>query len=72
MTKLLDSAFKKVSELPKVEQNIFARFILNEIKQEKNWDKSFSNSEDMLSIMASEALDDYKNNKTEILYIDKL
>ena len=72
MTKLLDSAFKKVSQLPEIEQNIFARFILDEIEQEKNWDKSFSNSEDMLYIMANEALDDYKNNKTEILYTDKL
>ncbi|MEA3498101.1 MAG: hypothetical protein U9R16_03475 [Campylobacterota bacterium] len=72
MTKLLDSAFEKVSALPEIEQNIFARFILNEIEQEKNWDRSFSDSEDILSLIANEALDDYKNNKTETLDINKL
>ena len=37
MTKLLDSAFNEVSELSEIEQNIFARFILDEIHLEKQW-----------------------------------
>ena len=72
MTKLLDNAFQKVSALPEIEQNIFARFILDEMEQEKSWDKSFSNSEELLSLMANDALNDYKNNNTELLNINKL
>ena len=35
MTKLLDSAFKEAESLPKIEQNIFAQFIIDEIHSEK-------------------------------------
>jgi hypothetical protein len=31
MTKLLNNAFEKISKLPEIEQNIFARFIIKEI-----------------------------------------
>ncbi len=72
MTKLLNNAFMEVSTLSETEQNIFARFILDEISLEKKWDKSFSSSEDLLSSMASEALKDYDTNKTEVLNIEKL
>lgn len=67
MTKLLDSAFKEVSSLPETEQNIFARFIMDEIKSEREWESSFAQSEDILSNMADEALEDFKNNNTEEL-----
>jgi len=72
MTKLLDSAFNEVSRLSETEQNIFARFILDEIHLEKKWDNSFSKSEDLLSSMADDALNDYSENNTEILNIEKL
>ena len=39
MTKLLNSAFEEISKLPEIEQNIFARFIINEIESEKKWEK---------------------------------
>lgn len=63
MTKLLNSAFEEISKLPEIEQNIFARFIINEIESEKKWEKKFSNSEDLLSNLANTALNDFKNNK---------
>ena len=72
MTKLLDSAFNEVSELSEIEQNIFARFILDEIHLEKKWNNSFSQSEDLLSSMADEALSDYSMNNTEVLDTEKL
>jgi len=72
MTKLVNSAFEKISSLPEIEQNIFAQFIIDEIKEEDNWNKSFSKSEDILSKMANEALADFNNNQTEILNIDSL
>ncbi|MDX4067366.1 hypothetical protein [Aliarcobacter skirrowii] len=64
MTKLLNSAFEEISKLPELEQNIFARFIINEIESEKEWEKQFSNSEDLLSDLANIALKDFKNNKS--------
>jgi len=64
MTKLLDNAFKEASTLPKPEQDIFARFIIDEIKSEKKWEDSFSKTEDLLSTLANDALLDFKNNNT--------
>ncbi|PRM88746.1 hypothetical protein CJ671_08475 [Aliarcobacter cryaerophilus] len=63
MTKLLNSAFEEISKLPELEQNIFARFIIDEINSEKKWEKNLANSEDLLSNMANIALSDFKNNK---------
>jgi len=72
MTKLLDNAFNEVSTLSEIEQNIFARFILDEIHLEKKWNNSFAQSEELLSTMADDALYDYSINNTEILNIEKL
>ncbi len=36
MTKLLNSAFEEDIKLPEIEQNIFARFIINEIEVKKS------------------------------------
>ena len=68
MTKLLDSAFKEASTLPKTEQDIFARFIIDEIKSEKKWEDSFEQTQDLLSDLADDALTDYKDNKTVELH----
>lgn len=67
MTQLLNSAFEKVSQFSETEQNIFARFILDEIENEKKWEHSFANSEDLLAQMADEALEDFNNKKCEKL-----
>jgi hypothetical protein len=72
MTQLLNSAFEKASLLNEIEQNIFARFILDEISSEKDWNNSFAQSEEDLSTMANEALYEYKNNQTELLDIERL
>jgi len=64
--------FNEVSSMSEIEQDIFARFILDEIHLEKKWNNSFSQSEDLLSSMADEALEDYSKKNTEILDIDKL
>ena len=36
MTKLLEKAFKKAPQLPAIEQNSFARWVLEELEAEKN------------------------------------
>ncbi len=38
MTQLLDQAFQEVSKLPDIQQNIIARWLLDELSTEKKWD----------------------------------
>jgi len=72
MTTLLETAFEKISALPEIEQNIYAKNLLDEIESEKKWDSSFSESEDFLSHMADNALEDFKSNNTTPLNQDEL
>ena len=72
MTTLLETAFEKISALPEIEQNIYAKNLLEEIDAEKKWDSSFSESEDLLSQMADDGLEDYRKNNTKPLTQDQL
>lgn len=72
MTKLLEKAFKKASELPEVEQNVLAKWVLEELESEEKWDKTFAGSEDVLEKMADEALDEDKKGKTKPLSLKEL
>ena len=72
MTTLLESAFEKISALPEIEQNIYAKNLLDEIESEKKWDNSFSESEDLLSQMADSALKDLKHSDTKPLAQEQL
>jgi len=72
MTQLLESAFEKISSLPEMEQNIYAKFILDEMESELTWGSAFSESEGLLEEMADEALMDYDNKGTEKIDIEKL
>jgi len=72
MTKLLEKAFKKASQLPAIEQNAFAKWVLKELGAEKKWEEMFAESEDMLDKLADEALDAHRQGKTKTMDIDKL
>ncbi len=67
MTSLLEKAFKEAAKLPDLEQNIIAKRVLDELSAEKKWEESFAESEDILSTLADEALEDHKQGKTEYL-----
>jgi len=69
---LLESAFEKISKLPEIEQNIYAKFILSEMESELRWEGAFAESEDLLEDMANDALEEFESKRTEILDIDKL
>jgi hypothetical protein len=45
ITRLLEEAFDKVSNLPEEEQNDFAAFILDELESERRWEKAFEDSQ---------------------------
>jgi len=72
MTILLEKAFKKASQLSKVEQNVFAKWIIEELETEKKWEGMFAESEDLLDKLADEALAADKQGKTQSLDISKL
>ena len=67
MTKLLEKAVNEINKLPEKEQNEMALIILEEIKDEKLWEEKFDKSQDLLSNLADEALDEYKKNNTKDL-----
>ena len=72
MTKLLERAFKKASELPEIEQNTLAKWVLEELEAEGKWEQVFAGSEDILDKLADEALDAYKQGKTRPLKLKDL
>jgi hypothetical protein len=72
MTKLLERAFKEASKLPEVEQNAFAKWVMEELETERKWEKAFAGSEDILDRLADEALAAHKQRKTKPLSIEKL
>lgn len=72
MTKLLEKAFKKASQLPEVEQNALAKWMIEELETAKEWDKTFAESENILETLADEALTEHRQGKTKNLDASKL
>jgi hypothetical protein len=66
MTKL-EIAFAEAAKLPVKEQEALANWILEEIASEKRWSELFERSQDTLSKLADEALDDYHADRTKPL-----
>jgi len=69
MTRALEDAFKEASRLPESEQNSLAAAIRAEL--EAKWEKSLSDSEDVLGKLADEALDELKSGRTQPLDVKK-
>lgn len=72
MTKLLKKAFEEASKLPELEQNALAKQLLNELTTENKWEKAFASSEDILSRLADEAIEEHKQGRTKPLDVDSL
>jgi hypothetical protein len=62
----LKKAVEKAEKLTKAEQQIMAQLILDEI----NWDQTLANSQQQLSFLAQEALEEYKAGKTKPLHFE--
>jgi hypothetical protein len=60
MTKLLKKAFERASELPDIDQNALAKWLLEELEAEKKWEATFVGSEDALDLLADEAIREHK------------
>ena len=74
MTKLLQRAFERASELPQEEQDKFARFLLAELESERQWAELFSRSEseDLLERLADEAVSAHQGGLTRPLDPEEL
>ena len=72
MTKLLKKAFEKASKLPDIEQNSWAKWLLEELEAERKWDQRFADSEDILDRLADEAIEADGRSKTKPLDTDGL
>ena len=67
MTTLLEKAFAKAAELSDSEQDVLARWILEELEDEERWQASFAKSQDILARLADEALAEFEAGLTEEL-----
>ena len=72
MTQLLERAFQEASKLSDIQQNMFARWVLDELLAEKQWDSLFAESEDFLENLADAALKEHRAGKTKPLDLDSL
>ena len=72
MTKLLERAIEEASKLSKVEQDVLAAWILEELESDKRWLKAFADSEEALARLADEALVEHHEGRTEELDPDQL
>ncbi len=63
MTKLLEEAFSRASMLPEVDQNALAKWVLDELRSQRNWEKTFADSEDILDRLADEAISEKRGGK---------
>ena len=72
MTRLLEEAFKKAAALPETEQDSLAKWLLEELESEREWDRLFAESQDALGRLAKEAMEAHKQGKTKPMDFDRL
>jgi hypothetical protein len=66
--KLLEEAFKEAAKLTEIEQNALAKWVLEELESDKQWNQAFAGSENVLEKLADETLNEYKQGKTKPWY----
>jgi len=72
VTKLLKKAFDEASKLTESDQDSIGEWLLAEIESEREWDRLFSRSQDLLSRLAKQALEDHRRGLTEEIDPDSL
>ncbi len=72
MTTLLEKAFVEASQLPELEQNVLARWLLDEIHSEARWERAFAESEDVLEMLAYEATEEKRKGNVSPLDLARL
>jgi hypothetical protein len=72
MTRALERAIAELQKLPAAEQDAIAALILEEIADDKQWDESFDNSQDVLEKLAEKAQRDIEAGRIKDMGIDEL
>lgn len=72
MTRLLEKVLTEVYKLPPEKQDTIAAVILEELEDERLWDKAFAESEDKLAQLARKVRTDIKANRIKKMGIDEL
>ena len=72
MTQLLEKAYHQILQLPDSEQDAIATLILDVLADEERWTEQFAKSQDVLAVLAEEALEEYRAGKTLPLDPDTL
>ena len=67
MTKTLERAFAKASQLSKKDQDAVARWLLAELASEARWSRAFRRSADRLAELADAALEEHRSGRTRRL-----
>lgn len=71
MTQLLEKVLSEVYKLPAEKQDFIATIILEELEDERRWDKTFAESQDLLAKLAEEARDEIKAGRVKKMEIDE-
>lgn len=72
VTELLRKAIQQAEQLSNDEQDAFARWLLEELASEKRWAEAFARSQDRLKDLATEALEEHRAGRTEVLDPERL
>ena len=72
MTNLLQKAFDQASRLSDTEQDALARWVLEELASEKQWESRFAQTEDSLAQLATEAINEHQQGQSRPLDPDSL
>jgi len=72
MTELLEKAIERMKKLEASEQDAIAAQILEELEDEEKWDTAFAQSQDLLALLAAQAMEEDQAGNTEVLDPDKL
>ena len=65
MTDLLKEAFDAASQLPDKEQDAVAEWLLAELASEERWEERFAETQNALSVLAREAMDEDRRGEAE-------
>jgi predicted amidophosphoribosyltransferase len=69
---MLEKAFAEASKLSEIEQNALAKWLLVELEEERQWERTFAESEDVLENLAEKAASSFQDSKTRPLRIKEL
>ena len=72
MTQFLEKVLTEVYKLPPEKQDTIAAVILEELEDERLWDKAFAESQDKLAQLAREVRADIKAGRIKKMGIDEL